>query len=275
MMKGFKSIIGLFAVVILTAGANLALAQDVPFSCVIEPRDIIEIGSPVEGLLEKVAVGRGDQVSKGDLLARLESGVEMAEADLARVRANSKTGLKSSRARLAYQAKRYTRAEKLFKREVVAKKSLDEYETEQHLAEIDVEQEEINARLAGLDLARAKGILDRRVIRSPLDGVVTERKLSPGEYVSAQVPILVLASLNPLHVEVYAPQAFYGRIKPGMTGLVSPDEPVGGRYEARVVVVDPVIDAASGTFGIRLELPNPEKRIPAGVKCRISFETAG
>jgi multidrug efflux pump subunit AcrA (membrane-fusion protein) len=38
-----------------------------------------------------------------------------------------------------------------------------------------------------------------------------------------------------------------------------------------VIVVDPVVDAASGTFGVRLELPNPEHAIPAGLKCRVRF----
>lgn len=46
---------------------------------------------------------------------------------------------------------------------------------------------------------------------------------------------------------------------------------MGGRYEASVKVVDRVIDAASGTFGVRLQLPNPGYRVPAGVKCRVRF----
>ncbi len=44
-------------------------------------------------------------------------------------------------------------------------------------------------------------------------------------------------------------------------------------FVARVVVVDPVVDAASGTVGIRLELPNPNYRLPAGLKCKVQFLT--
>jgi hypothetical protein len=54
-----------------------------------------------------------------------------------------------------------------------------------------------------------------------------------------------------------------GRIVPGRVAEVAPEEPVGGRHRATVKVVDPVIDAASGTFGLRLELPNTEHALPA------------
>ncbi len=52
------------------------------------------------------------------------------------------------------------------------------------------------------------------------------------------------------------------------------DAPVGGSYPAKVVIVDQVIDAASGTFGVRVELPNPKLELPAGLKCQffLTFE---
>jgi multidrug efflux pump subunit AcrA (membrane-fusion protein) len=56
---------------------------------------------------------------------------------------------------------------------------------------------------------------------------------------------------------------------------VRPETPVGGELEAKVMVVDSLIDAASGTFGVRLELPNPGRRIPAGLRCRIEFPKIG
>jgi multidrug efflux pump subunit AcrA (membrane-fusion protein) len=46
---------------------------------------------------------------------------------------------------------------------------------------------------------------------------------------------------------------------------------VGGKYTARVEIVDRVVDAASGTFGVRMTLPNPDRKIPAGLKCRARF----
>jgi membrane fusion protein (multidrug efflux system) len=100
--------------------------------------------------------------------------------------------------------------------------------------------------------------------------VVMERFLSPGEYVENQ-PVLKLAQIDPLNVEVFAPVELFGTIKVGQQAKVRPEAPIGGSYKAKVVIVDRVIDAASGTFGIRLEIPNPKNMLPAGLKCRVIF----
>jgi len=62
-----------------------------------------------------------------------------------------------------------------------------------------------------------------------------------------------------------------GAIKVGMQADVTPENPVGQVYKAKVTIVDRVLDAASGTFGVRLELPNPKYRLPAGLKCKVTF----
>jgi multidrug efflux pump subunit AcrA (membrane-fusion protein) len=56
-----------------------------------------------------------------------------------------------------------------------------------------------------------------------------------------------------------------------MTAEVRPEFPEPRKYSARVIIVDRVIDAASGTFGVRLELPNPNYFLPAGLKCKVVF----
>ena len=130
--------------------------------------------------------------------------------------------------------------------------------------------EHIRERLAELELRRATAELRRRTIRSPVDGVVVERFLSPGEF-AKQDPILKLAQLDPLRVEVFAPVELLGQITVGMEGRVKAEGPVDGVQMAKVTIVDRVVDAASGTFGVRLELPNPGYRVPAGLRCRVEL----
>jgi multidrug efflux pump subunit AcrA (membrane-fusion protein) len=120
-------------------------------------------------------------------------------------------------------------------------------------------------------LKRAQAILARRSIRSPIDGVVVERYVSPGEYVNTQ-PLLRVAQIDPLRIEVIVPSQIFGSISPGMRASIIPELAVYGEHEATVTIVDRVIDAASSTFGVRLELPNPEARIPSGLKCVVRFD---
>ncbi len=70
-----------------------------------------------------------------------------------------------------------------------------------------------------------------------------------------------------------APIDLLGKITVGTRAEVIPEEPVGGVYEARVKVIDRVVDAASGTFGVRIELTNPRNRLPGGIKCKVRFHS--
>jgi multidrug efflux pump subunit AcrA (membrane-fusion protein) len=125
--------------------------------------------------------------------------------------------------------------------------------------------------VAALELAQQRQVLDQRTIRSPVDGVVVERMLGPGERVG-DGKIVKIARIDPLNVEVIAPVELLGRIRVGMSGEVRFGALVPGTHRASVVVVDRVVDAASGTFGVRLHLANPEGRIPAGIKCTVRFQ---
>ena len=138
------------------------------------------------------------------------------------------------------------------------------------MALMDLEEARENLRLAKLELDRSVEVVKRTTIYSPITGVVMERFLAPGEHIEDQ-PVVKLAQIHPLHVEVFAPVELLGAIKLGMRADVTPENSVGKAYKARVTIVDRVIDAASGTFGVRLELPNPKYRLPAGLKCKVKF----
>ena len=135
---------------------------------------------------------------------------------------------------------------------------------------MELEEARENKRIAELEFKRSVAVVKRMSIYSSITGVVMERFLSPGEHIEDQ-PVLKLAQIHPLNVEVFAPVELLGAVKVGMHADVEPEGPVGKVYKAKVTIVDRVIDAASGTFGVRLELPNPKYRLPAGLKCKVTF----
>jgi multidrug efflux pump subunit AcrA (membrane-fusion protein) len=102
--------------------------------------------------------------------------------------------------------------------------------------------------------------------------VVVRRILHPGEYADP-LELMELAQIDPLRVEVFVPVSMLGRVQTGMRGKVTLEKPLDSVHEARVAVVDRVVDAASGTFGVRLELPNPDHSLPAGLRCHVRFES--
>jgi hypothetical protein len=94
--------------------------------------------------------------------------------------------------------------------------------------------------------------------------------LSPGEYINDGA-VLHIVAIDPLYVEVVAPVECYGKIRKGSKAQVLPGAPVGGTYLSEVTIADKVIDAASGTFGVRLALANGAGTLPAGLKCGVRF----
>ena len=266
-------LISLYLFVVLTGTLGLpmaATAEPVELDGLIEPFLIVKVGSAVPGIIESVKVERGDLVKKGQVLAKLQAGVERANLELARARFEMQGTIKSRQARLEYTQRKQQRMEGLFKKKVIPFEEMDESRTNKELAERELEEAMENIGLAKLEYKRSIEVVNRMIIRSPIKGVVMERFLSPGEYLEDQ-PIMTIAQIDPLNVEVFAPVEFLGLIKVGMVAKVRPMAPVGGSYTATVKIVDRVVDAASGTFGIRLEIPNPKYRLPAGLRCRVKF----
>lgn len=253
--------------------ADIALAQTQSFECLIEPNQIVEIRSPVEGLIEKIHVKRGDTVKAGQVLVQLESTVEQSAAEMARYRSQMAGRIATAKNRLDYATKKADRSEDMHKQKFLSAQARDEAEAERRIAESELKDALENQELAKHDYQHNVHLMNRRTLRSPFNGVVVDRMLNPGDLAEAgtgRKAILKLAEVEPLRVEVVLPIAAHGKLRVGSRAEVMP-EGLGGRHTARVTVVDSVLDSASATFGVRLELPNPRGSLPGGIRCRAEF----
>ncbi|MBH0190003.1 MAG: HlyD family efflux transporter periplasmic adaptor subunit, partial [Nitrospira sp.] len=176
-------------------------------------------------------------------------------------------------AKMAFSARKLDRAMDLYQSNSIAKHEMDEAQTEKVLAESAYLEAVENKRIAKLEWQRATASLNLHTVYSPLNGVVVERLLSPGE-LARQTPILKLAQIDPLRVEVFAPLSLLGKLEVGMKAEVHPEGSAAIAYQAKITVVNRVVDSASGTFGVRLEMPNPNNAMPAGLACTVKFLAA-
>ena len=263
--------VGLWGSLIISGSAWAGAA----YECLIEPTQAVEIRSPVVGLLEKVYVRRGDRVSKGQLIAALESNAEHAAADLARFRSEMTGPAITAENKIKFSKRKFQRRQDMHADKLMSEQDKDEAESELRLAESELHLAKENKQLARIEWRQQSSLLNLRSIRSPFDGVVVDQILYPGEVVEPgadKKPILKLAQIDPLRVHVILPITLFNKIKPGMSAEIIPESPVNGRYTGRIKIVDRLIDAASGTFGIFVELPNPKYEIPSGLKCRTEFQ---
>ena len=263
MMFGTSLVIGAAA-----ASPSAAQAADA-YNCVVRPRAVVDLGSSDQGIITALKVDRGDIVEAGMVVAQLDSEFQALNADLARLRAESDVEIRSAEARIAFREVEMQRARTLYERQVVSTTTLEEAEIEGHLADLALETSRLQQQIAEVEFAQARVLHDRRSVRSPVAGVVVELMAAAGEYHFEQRHLMRIAQIDPLHVETYLPVSEYGKIEVGSLAEVMMDEPIGGTHTATVTVVDKVFDPESRTFGVRLELPNPDFALPAGMICSV------
>lgn len=252
-----------------------ASARAGEYDCLIEPWQTLKLAAGVPGVVASVDVDRGDRIHRGQVLARLDSDVEEANAQIAAVRAANDTAVTGGRARVEFLRRKTGRNDQLRSGNIVSFAQADEAASDAKVAEAQLREADLNLGQARLEAKRAQALLRQRIVVSPVEGVVTERTLGPGEFRNDQAHILTVAQMDPLRVEAFLPIALYGQFKVGSAAVVKPEAPVGGSYTARLVVVDQVLDAASGTVGVRFELANPDLKLPAGIHCRLDLPALG
>jgi RND family efflux transporter MFP subunit len=262
-----KTIFNLIMTIMLLP-VTAVCAETVEYDGLIEPYVVVNIGAPVEGVVAEVTVDRSNSVKKGQILVKMESSVERAALEKAKAMVTFDGEIGLQKTQLAFAKRAHDRFRKL---KAIANHDKDQAATEIIRVGHRLKQARENRTLAKFELKKAQAILNRCLIKSPISGVVVERYVSPGEYVNSQ-PLLRVAQIDPLRVEVIVPAQIFGRIIPGMTATIVPELPEYGEQIATVTIVDKVIDAASSTFGVRLELPNAEQQIPSGLRCLVRFE---
>jgi RND family efflux transporter MFP subunit len=240
-------------------------------SCLITPYHIYKLAMPTAGPLASVAIKRADVVKKGQVIAMLESVVEQAQVDAARVRSNTDVAIRLKTAVYTAAAAKLERQRKLRAAAVNSEQAWEEAEAAASVAKEEIEQARLDKELATLELARLEATLERRILRAPAEGVVTSVDLHAGEYADPANAIATVTEIDPLTVDVYLPTSAYPLVFMGMSAAITPQEPLGGPREGVVITKDPQIDAASGLFLVQLKLPNPGGTIPAGVHCGVKF----
>jgi RND family efflux transporter MFP subunit len=265
---------GILLAAVLALTGRVAQGADGQFDCLIEPYKLIVVRSPVVGVIEKMFVTRGSAVREGDPLVRLDSSVENAALALAAYKEKMDGQIRSAESRLQHAEGKARRKADLASSNFASGQDRDDAEADAAVARADVLAAHQLQEVSKLEHAYAAAQLGLRLIRSPIDGVVVDQAMNAGDLAQpgdSNTYILKLAQINVLRVKAIVPVAYYTRIKPQQHADVVPESPLQGHYPATVTVVDKVIDAASGTFQVRMDLPNPKNALPAGLRCTVKL----
>ncbi len=209
----------------------------------LEARNEADAIAKVGGVVEVILVEEGDHVTKGQVLARLDD--ERLALELARARAN-----------LAKVEQEFARAEQMHERHLLSN------------AEFETQKYELAALKAALQLADLEH--DWTTLRSPIDGIVATRHIKVGNLIEQNQPAFHIVDMTPLIAEVFVPETELATLHAGQTASISPqamaEQPIEERlFAAHVERVSPVVDAATGTFKVTLQLDTPTDLLRPGM----------
>jgi RND family efflux transporter MFP subunit len=283
----------------VTLAAERTVARTVTATGTLAADDQVVLGTKVAGRLAEITVDLGTRVKKGQVIGRLDQSdfkfrVEQVEASLqqARVRLGlSATGsdervdpeqtaiVRQARAMLDDARLTRDRSIRLAQQELIARAQLDTAEAalqvsegryQDALEEVRNRQAVIAQRRSELDLARQQ--LTDTVILSPLDGVVSLKQASVGEYLAAGAPIATMVRVHPLRLRVPVPEREGAGVRAGhaVTLTVEGDSTV---YRGRVVRLSPIVQEQNRTLMVEAEVPNERSFLRPGSFARVEILT--
>ena len=137
--------------------------------------------------------------------------------------------------------------------------------TQNASSQSDLEKADAGYRSAQASYDLLKTRLDRTVVRAPFAGLAGRRLVSIGTYVNAQTPLISLQSINPQHATFQVPERYADRLRQGQLVSFQVAALPGKNFSGEVVFVDPVVELPGRTILIKARVPNPERRLQAGM----------
>lgn len=209
--------------------------------------------------VKKVHFEEGDRIKAGQLLIELDR--RKQELRLARYR----TSLKEAKASLTNAQATFKREESLFARRNISQSRFEETQLALKTARARYEEALAAVRLGERDLA------DRR-ITSPAAGQVVKRSVEPGETVSPGAPLAVIQVVDAVRVITYVTEKDINHLSLGSEATVITPGVEGRTYTARIESLGTKADPDTGSFSVKLAIPNTEGLLRPGMTARVSLQ---
>ncbi len=202
----------------------------------------VVLKSEIPGRIARVMFADGSQVAKGDALIVFDASVQQALVNQARAERD-------------LAAAKLKRTEELFQKKFLSAAALDDAKATEEIA--------------AAKLALAQANLDKMTIRAPFAGQIGIRQVSVGDYLKEGVELVNLEDLSSMKADFRVPEQISGRLAVGQTVQLQSDAFAGANFPAKVVAIDPAVDASGRSLLLRAELRDVSRRLKPGMFVRV------
>lgn len=235
----------------------------------------VDVVPRATGRLQTIGVRIGDPVTRGQMLAKVEDQelreqLRQAEASYEVARAT----IRQREADLSFARTNLDRNKSLFDRQLLPRQSLDDAEArfQAAQAQLDLAQAQLQAASSRRDELRIN--LANTTVNSPVTGFVARRLVDPGAFVTQNVTLLSVVDISTVRLVVNLVERDLRKVSVGASASVTVDAYPGEEFGGRVARVAPVLDPATRTADMEVEIANPAGRLKPGMYARVRMTSA-
>ncbi|MBP8295766.1 MAG: efflux RND transporter periplasmic adaptor subunit [Burkholderiales bacterium] len=235
----------------LTQAENRSIAQRLPLSGTLQPRDQAVVKARIGGDVKLALVREGESVRAGQLLAQLDS------PDLRAKLAEKQANLDAGRAQLAIAEKNRATNQALLKQGFISQNAYDNVESTMNIQRETVKSWEAQVAMARNALADAQAV-------APIAGIVARQHARTGEKVAVDAPLYTLVNLRQMELQAMVPGADIGAVQLGAAVRFTVDGFEGKSFAGRVERINPTAEPGSRTVTVYIAVPNPDLLLRGG-----------
>lgn len=249
------------------------LRLEVLLTGALRPKEQVEVTAKGTGRVEKLTFQLGDFVKKGDMIAEMEDDelqqqVLRAKAALAVVGASAR----QRQAELANSKANLERYQRLVKDGLASRIDFEEKQTALEVVRAQLQLTEAQRGQAQAELNELLIRLEQTKIYSPMNGHIAKRHIDQGALVSPSTPIVSLVNLSTMVTMANVPEHEVGRLRIGNLATVEVDAFSGKAFQGKVARISPVLDPATRSATVEVEIPNPEGGLRAEMFARVKLD---
>ena len=258
----------------VTEARRGSLREDLVLTGALKPKEQVDITAKATGRVERIHFYVGDPVKAGELVAELEDDELQQQVKRAAASIGVTRALSSQReAERQNAGAELDRAQKLLDDELISAQDYASVKTNLAVVEAQVELARAQTEQAEAELRELKIRLEQSKILAPLSGFVAVRYVDEGALISPTTPILRVVNLSTMVTQANVPERNMGRLRVGNQAEIRVDALPDQVYQGRIARIAPVLDAATRSALIEIDVPNPNDFLKAEMFVRIQIDT--
>jgi RND family efflux transporter MFP subunit len=273
--QGKKGGTGRMVTVTLNRARTGMINEEILITGALRPKEQVDVMPQATGRITSLRWQVGDAVRKGELVAELEDAEPRQQVNRARAALEvTRASLAQRRAELANAKADIRRAQNLHEEKLIARQEFESRQTAFRVVEAQVQFTLAQERQAQAELNELEIRLAQSKIYAPMDGVIAKRYVDVGALVNPSNPIVNLVNMATMVTMANVPEREVGKLRVGSRALVQVDAYGDQRFTGRIARIAPVLDAATRTATVEVEIPNSTGGLKAEMFARVTIDLA-